>query len=84
MDVRTPEEVAAGSIEGAENIDFRAPGFEQAIGQLDKSKPIAVFCGAGGRSGKTSDLLVELGFEQIYDLSGGFGQWEAEGNPVVK
>ncbi len=84
VDVRTPEEVAAGTIDGARNIDFKAPGFKEAISKLDKHKPIAVYCGAGGRSGKTSDLLEELGFEEIYDLSGGFGQWEAEGNPVVK
>ena len=84
VDVRTPEEVAAGTIVGAQNIDFKAPGFKDAMDQLDKQKPIVVYCGAGIRSGKTGDLLVELGFEQIYDLSGGFGQWEDDGNPVEK
>jgi rhodanese-related sulfurtransferase len=83
VDVRTPEEVAEGKIEGAQNIDFRDPKFKEEISTLDKNKPVVVYCGAGGRSGKTSALLQELGFKEIYDLSGGFTQWKAESFPVV-
>jgi len=82
VDVRTPEETANGMIEGAQNIDFRSPDFKDYISKLDKNKPVAVYCGAGGRSGKTSQMLQELGFKEIYDLSGGFTQWEAEKYPV--
>jgi rhodanese-related sulfurtransferase len=82
VDVRTPEETADGMIEGAQNINFRDASFREQIGSLDKDKPVAVYCGAGGRSGKTSQLLEELGFKEIYDLSGGFTQWEAEEYPV--
>ena len=83
VDVRTPEETAEGIIEGAQNIDFRDPDFETYINKLDKNKPIVVYCGAGGRSGKTSELLEELGFKKIYDLTGGYTQWEAENFPVT-
>ena len=83
VDVRTPEEIEAGMIEGAENIDFRNPEFRNNIDKLDKNKPIAVYCGAGGRSGKTGALLQELGFKEIYDLTGGFSLWEAEEFPVA-
>lgn len=82
VDVRTPEETADGMIEGALNINFREDDFKEKIGHLDKAKPIAVYCGAGGRSGKTSQLLEELGFQEIYDLSGGFSQWQAEELPI--
>lgn len=84
VDVRTPEETAEGMIEGAQNINFRDPDFKENMSKLDKNKPVAVYCGAGGRSGKTSELLKELGFQEIYDLSGGFSQWEAEKYPVAK
>ena len=84
VDVRTPEETADGMIGGARNIDFRSPGFKADIDKLDKNKPIAVYCGAGGRSGKTSVMLQELGFKEIYDLGGGFSQWKAEDFPVTK
>lgn len=83
VDVRTPEEVAEGKIDGAQNINFRDPKFKEEISTLDKNKPIAVYCGAGGRSGKTSTLLQELGFKEIYDLSGGFTQWKEENYPVA-
>ncbi len=84
VDVRTPAEVAEGTIDGAQNIDFRDDSFTATIGRLDKEKPIVVYCGAGGRSGKTSDLLQELGFKEIYDLTGGFNQWKAEDYPIAK
>ena len=84
VDVRTAEEVSQGMIEGAQNIDFRNPEFESNIGKLDKKKPIAVYCGAGIRSGKSAAMLQELGFEEVYDLTGGFNQWEAENYPIAK
>lgn len=82
VDVRTPEEVQQGMIDGAINIDYRSHDFKNNLVKLDRKKPIAVYCGAGGRSGKTSDLLIELGFKEVYDLTGGFTQWEAEEHPI--
>ena len=82
VDVRTPAEVQQGMIDGAQNIDYKSPDFKTNIAKLDRSKPIAVYCGAGSRSGNAGDILVELGFEEIYDLSGGFSQWKAEQHPV--
>ena len=82
VDVRTPEETENGMIAGAQNINFRDPDFKENISKLDKNKPVAVYCGAGGRSGKTSEMLKDLGFKEIYDLSGGFSQWQDEEFPV--
>ena len=82
VDVRTPEEVADGFIKGAVNIDFRSADFESKIGAMDKSKPIAVYCGAGSRSGSAGELLLELGFKDIYDLSSGFSQWKEDSQPI--
>jgi rhodanese-related sulfurtransferase len=82
IDVRTPEEVADGFIKGAINIDFRGADFESKIGAMDRNKPIAVYCGAGIRSGGASELLLELGFQDIYDLSEGFSQWKEDSQPI--
>ncbi|MEL6720918.1 MAG: rhodanese-like domain-containing protein, partial [Bacteroidota bacterium] len=81
VDVRTPEEFANGAIENAVNINFYDESFGEAIAKLDKSKPIMVYCQAGtegGRSGQTLDKLKELGFEEIYELAGGYGGWSKE------
>ena len=84
VDVRTPQEFANGHLENAKNINFNDPEFKQKIAQLDKSKPIAVYCGVGGRSGKASKILVELGFKDISDLAGGITAWSAAHKKVVK
>ncbi|MEO1436628.1 MAG: rhodanese-like domain-containing protein, partial [Bacteroidota bacterium] len=78
IDVRTPEEVAQGAIEGATNINFRASDFQEKILALDKEQPVLVYCKSGGRSGKTADLLVKQGFTKVYDLDGGYTAFVSE------
>lgn len=84
IDVRTPQEFAKGHLENAKNINFNDTEFKQKIALLDKSKPIAVYCGVGGRSGKASKILVELGFKDISDLAGGITAWSAANKKVIK
>jgi rhodanese-related sulfurtransferase len=84
VDVRTPQEFANGHLENAKNVNFNDPEFKQKIALLDKTKPIAVYCGVGGRSGKASKILVELGFKDITDLAGGITAWAAANKKVIK
>ncbi|MBT8261639.1 MAG: rhodanese-like domain-containing protein [Bacteroidia bacterium] len=84
IDVRTPEEVAEGTIAGAVNFDFRAEGFEKKLEVLDKSNPVYLFCRSGGRSADAALLLKDLGFTEIYDLAGGMIDWKEAGKEVVK
>ncbi|MEQ8361613.1 MAG: rhodanese-like domain-containing protein [Cyclobacteriaceae bacterium] len=83
LDVRTPEEVADGYIEGAINIDFRSPDFQTAISELDKNTTYMVYCASGGRSGNTATLMKELKFKEVYDLKEGFKGWSSKGLPTV-
>lgn len=82
IDVRTPDEYKAGHITNAKNINFYAADFKDQMEKLDKSKAIAVYCGVGGRSGKASTILTQLGFKTIYDLQGGMSAWKAKGKKV--
>ena len=75
IDVRTPEEFLENSIEGAQNIDISSKDFEQKVAQLDKNKPIYVYCRKGSRSQKAAQKLEDLGFTEIYDLKGGILEW---------
>ncbi|MDH7444537.1 rhodanese-like domain-containing protein [Aquimarina sp. 2201CG14-23] len=84
VDVRTPEEYAEGHIEGAININFSDENFETLISTVDKSKPVAVYCGRGGRSGKCSAYMKKAGFTKIYDLDGGIIEWKYKGKKTVK
>ncbi|WP_271765172.1 rhodanese-like domain-containing protein [Aquimarina algiphila] len=84
IDVRTPGEYADGHIDGASNIDFRDDNFEALIAKVDKTKPVAVYCGRGGRSGKCSAYMKKAGFTKIYDLDGGITEWKFKGKQIVK
>ena len=75
VDVRTPDEWHEGVIENALLINFFDDDFKAELNKLDKTKPIAVYCKSGGRSGKTAKLLLEIGFKEIYDLKGGYLNW---------
>ena len=84
VDVRTPEEFSEGHLENAINIDVTADDFDAKVANLDKEKPVMVYCKSGGRSAKASARLKELGFKTITDLEGGITNWKSENRPVVK
>ena len=84
VDVRTPEEVKAGYIAGAEHIDIYDPKFIDKVSKLDKTKPVAVYCAVGGRSANAGRKLQELGFTQVYDLAEGYRGWARAGKPIKK
>lgn len=83
VDVRTPEEFESGHLKGAINIDFRGNDFKTQIQKLDKHAPIFVYCHSGNRSGKATEMMRELGFTNVSNLTGGISGWEAEGHPVT-
>ena len=79
LDVRTPEEFAAGHLAGAVNVDFYAASFADDIAALDPAVPYLVYCHSGNRSGKATQAMQQLGFTTVYDLDGGVTAWQAGG-----
>lgn len=80
MDVRTPEEIKEGVIETAFFANYFDIDFERvATAQLNKSKPVYLYCRSGNRSGKACKILKEKGFEVI-NVLGGYQQWDSEKN----
>lgn len=80
LDVRTPTEYHKGHINNAQNVNFHGR-FEQKMNQLDKTKPYLVYCQRGGRSNSAAEMMIKAGFQQVYDMKGGFTQWNAAGLP---
>ena len=80
LDVRTPGEFANGKIADAKNVDWNGDNFDTQVANLDKSKPVFVYCLSGGRSRKAANHLVELGFTNVIELNGGYLAWE-KANP---
>ena len=83
LDVRTPDEFAAGHIPGAKNVDFFGDDFEKQIAALDPAKPLLVHCAAGNRSAQAVAQIEALKkFAAIYHLKAGFRGWTAAKKPV--
>jgi phage shock protein E len=66
LDVRTPQEFGAGHLEGAQNIPVQA--LSARLAELDKARPIVLYCRSGARSGSAMGLLKSAGFAVVYDL----------------
>lgn len=76
IDVRTPKEYEAGTLSGAKNIDFfDEENFYEEFDKFDRKEPIYIFCQSGNRSLQSAHKLVDMGFEKIYDMEGGYLQW---------
>lgn len=67
VDVRTPDEFAEGSVEGAVNIPLSV--LEQELSQFKNKENIIVFCRSGARSGNAQIILQQHGFENV--MNGG-------------
>jgi hypothetical protein len=75
LDVRTPAEVAQGSIKGSQNIDVSAADFKEKIAVLDKDKTYLVYCRSGARSVRACNIMSENGFKNLVNLQGGYQAW---------
>lgn len=77
LDVRSPEECAAGIVSNAKMINIMDPElFQSEIEKLDKTKSYLVYCRSGNRSGKACQIMDSLGFTSTYNLAGGMLAWE--------
>lgn len=84
LDVRTPEEWAEGTIPNAVKMNYHDDNFEMQVEELDKEKPVFVYCKKGGRSSSAADILEEKGFKKVYNLDGGISAWNDEGFETSK
>lgn len=76
IDVRTPQEFAAGNIKGAKLVDYYNANFKAEINKLNKNRPVLLYCRSGRRSAEAMQIMTqELGFKKVYNMLGGFNQW---------
>jgi len=84
LDVRTPREFGDGHIENAINLDFYSATFRDELNKLDRTKTHLIYCRTGSRGESSLAIMKELGFREVYNISGGITEWKAEGFPTTK
>jgi molybdopterin/thiamine biosynthesis adenylyltransferase/rhodanese-related sulfurtransferase len=83
VDVREPEEWAAGHIPGAKHVpkSYLESRIEGAV--PDRSKHVILYCASGNRSAwATRTLTEDLGYEHVENMTGGFTLWKDLGYEV--
>jgi rhodanese-related sulfurtransferase len=77
LDVRRPDEFAAGHIPHAINVPNESIGTAEISELPDKDQLILVYCRSGRRSKDASEKLVKLGYTNIVEF-GGILDWKGE------
>ena len=77
LDVRRPDEFAAGHIPNAINVPNETIGTDEIPELPDKDQLIMVYCRSGRRSKEASEKLVKLGYTNIVEF-GGILDWKGE------
>jgi molybdopterin/thiamine biosynthesis adenylyltransferase/rhodanese-related sulfurtransferase len=82
LDIREPEQVAAGYIKGS--VFIRGDEVEMHARHLlpDKEAPVLLYCGEGVRSLFTALTLKEMGYKDVRALAGGFKAWVEAGYEI--
>ncbi|MCU4747806.1 MULTISPECIES: rhodanese-like domain-containing protein [unclassified Streptomyces] len=83
LDVREPDEWAAGRAEGALHVPIREvvdrlPEITERAGD----GPLYVLCRVGGRSAQVTGYLVQQGIDAT-NVAGGLQAWAEAGKPLV-
>ena len=73
IEVRTPGEYKIGHLKGAVNLPLQQ--LQSNVSKIRKDKPVITYCASGMRSSSAKNLLVSIGFREVYN-GGGFHSLE--------
>ncbi|WP_067509590.1 rhodanese-like domain-containing protein [Actinoplanes sp. TFC3] len=81
LDVREPDEWAAGHAPGAHHLPMME--VPARIAEIPADTEVVVVCRSGGRSGQVVSYLMGNGWDNVHNLDGGMLGWAAAGRDVV-
>ena len=82
VDVRARAEWEEGHLPGVPNIPVGH--LVERLDELPRDRPLVLHCQGGGRSAIAASLLQARGFDNVVNLTGGFGAWQRAGGPVER
>jgi rhodanese-related sulfurtransferase len=80
IDVREEWEYRQGHARGAKNIPLGQ--LHQRLPEIPKDREVYVICQSGSRSSSATRTLLQEGYTQIINISGGTGMWRMQGLPL--
>ena len=83
IDVREEDEFAICRLDWAELIPLAQLAEQAPLRLVDKDKPVVVYCHHGMRSSHAAHLLHRLGYEEVYNLTGGIEAWAEQVDPTM-
>lgn len=81
LDVREPDEWAAGHIPGATLIPLKQ--LASRLSEVPQDQQIVVVCRSGNRSAEGRDILLDAGFAEVTSMGGGMNAWISQGLETV-
>ncbi len=82
LDVRTSGEHARGKIAGSMNIPVDSVSCDVEKVVPDKQIKVYVYCLSGSRSAHAVDVMIQLGYTNVFDVQYGLLGWRAKYYPV--
>jgi len=79
VDVRADHEWEVGRIAGAMHVPL--PELPQRLGEIDKDRPVVLYCRGGNRSSMATEALTDAGYDAV-KLSEGIVGWSGDGLPL--
>ncbi len=80
LDVRTPDEYAAGYVPGAVNIPYDQ--LASRLAEVPKDREVVVYCRSGRRAEIAGQVLAGQGYTKLEHLQGDSQGWQAAQRPV--
>jgi rhodanese-related sulfurtransferase len=84
VDVREPEEFAAGHVTGAKNVPLNQLEQKLPGAVKNKSLPLLLVCASGARAQRAVAMAKKLGYEQAQAVAGGLKSWKEANLPLEK
>lgn len=81
IDVREPHEWEIQHLEGVRKISLSQ--IPQTLKELEelKEEEVVLICRSGGRSGRATKYLQQMGFSNARNMEGGMKAWKAQIDP---
>ena len=81
LDVREPWEFATARIQGATLIPLG--DLAERAHEVPRDKDVVVYCHHGVRSARAVSMLRQVGWERVFNLTGGLDRWSIEADRTV-